>query len=90
MGKVRTKHFGIDIFNQSLNAPPTYYRSRPIMTYLVMKYAKNDALYPKDPEKRGLVESRLFFDLCTLYESIFVYGVSNSRSSIGVFMKINI
>ncbi|XP_058791380.1 glutathione S-transferase 1-1-like [Phymastichus coffea] len=50
------------------------WESRPIMTYLVMKYAKNDALYPKDPEKRGTVEYRLFFDLGTLYDSIFAYG----------------
>ncbi|XP_076678499.1 glutathione S-transferase D1-like [Andrena cerasifolii] len=44
--------------------------SRPIMGYLVSKYAKNDSLYPKDPKKRGRVEQRLYFDVGTLFESV--------------------
>ncbi|CAB0036671.1 unnamed protein product [Trichogramma brassicae] len=49
------------------------WESRSIMVYLVMKYAKNDSLYPKDPEKRGLVEQRLYFDMGTLFHNIGSY-----------------
>ncbi|CAK9808592.1 Glutathione S-transferase 1-1 [Anthophora quadrimaculata] len=44
--------------------------SRPIMGYLVSKYAKNDALYPKDPKKRGLVDQMLYFDIGSLSENM--------------------
>ncbi|XP_044731338.1 glutathione S-transferase 1-1-like [Chrysoperla carnea] len=36
--------------------------SRAIATYLVDKYSKDDALYPKDIKKRALVNQRLYFD----------------------------
>ncbi|NP_001165915.1 glutathione S-transferase D5 isoform X1 [Nasonia vitripennis] len=49
------------------------WESRPIMAYLVMKYAKNDSLYPKEPESRALVEQRLYFDIGTLYQNILGY-----------------
>lgn len=44
--------------------------SRPIMGYLVSKYAKNDSLYPKDPKKRGMVDQMLYFDIGTLNENV--------------------
>lgn len=44
--------------------------SRPIMAYLVSKYAKNDQLYPKDPKARGIVDERLYFDIGTLYDNL--------------------
>ncbi|XP_034937798.1 glutathione S-transferase 1-like [Chelonus insularis] len=44
--------------------------SRAIMGYLVNKYAKNDSLYPTDPKKKGIVDDRLYFDLCTLWPRI--------------------
>ncbi|XP_049947202.1 glutathione S-transferase 1-1-like [Schistocerca serialis cubense] len=36
--------------------------SRAISMYLISKYAKDDSLYPKDVNKRVLVDQRLFFD----------------------------
>ncbi|OAD57707.1 Glutathione S-transferase 1-1 [Eufriesea mexicana] len=44
--------------------------SRPIMGYLVSKYAKNDSLYPKDPKKRGIVNQMLYFDVGSLFENM--------------------
>lgn len=44
--------------------------SRPIMGYLVSKYAKNDSLYPRDPRKRGVVDQMLYFDIGTLNENV--------------------
>ena len=44
--------------------------SRPIMGYLVSKYAKNDSLYPKDPRKRGIVDQMLYFDAGSLHENM--------------------
>ncbi|XP_076630708.1 glutathione S-transferase 1-1-like [Colletes latitarsis] len=58
--------------------------SRPIMGYLVNKYAKNDSLYPKDPKKRGLVNERLYFDVGCLFENTVqcylpvIFGKANS------------
>lgn len=47
--------------------------SRAIMIYLVEKYGKdNDDLYPKDPQKRALITSRLFFDMA-LYQCFANY-----------------
>ena len=39
------------------------WESRAIITYLVEKYANNDALYPKDVEKRAAINQRLQFDV---------------------------
>lgn len=46
------------------------YESRPIMGYLVSKYARNDSLYPKEPKKRAVVDQMLYFDLGSLFENI--------------------
>lgn len=50
--------------------------SRAIAAYLVSAYAKDDALYPKDVRSRALVDHRLQFDLCTLYQRMADYFVS--------------
>lgn len=48
--------------------------SRAIMSYLVDRYGKpDDGLYPRDPQKRALINQRLFFDHGTLYESFANY-----------------
>lgn len=45
-------HIGIYIFS----------RSHAISGYLVNKYGKDDALYPREPRKRATVDQRLHFD----------------------------
>lgn len=51
------------------------WESRAIITYLAEKYGKDDSLYPKDPQKRALVNQRLYFDLGTLGLSFIEYYV---------------
>ncbi|CAG0887040.1 unnamed protein product [Darwinula stevensoni] len=46
---------------------------RAIMGYLVTKYGRDDSLYPKDAEKRAMVDRILYFDIETLYRSIQDY-----------------
>ncbi|XP_049856663.1 glutathione S-transferase 1-like [Schistocerca gregaria] len=61
--------------------------SRAIVMYLISKYAKDDSLYPKDVNKRVLVDQRLFFDQ-DLYNRILnvarpkFYGEQKDPSSI--------
>lgn len=48
--------------------------SRAIMGYLVDRYGRpDDPLYPRDPQKRAIVNQRLHFDMGTLYESFSSY-----------------
>ncbi|XP_034116462.1 glutathione S-transferase D2-like [Drosophila albomicans] len=51
----------------------TLWESRAILTYLIEKYGKDDSLYPKDPQKRAVVNQRLYFDLGTLYKALGDY-----------------
>lgn len=44
--------------------------SRAIMVYLVEKYGKTDSLYPACPQKRAVVNQRLYFDQSTLYRRL--------------------
>ncbi|KAH8236708.1 hypothetical protein KR026_008906 [Drosophila bipectinata] len=50
------------------------WESRAIAVYLVEKYGKPDSpLYPKDPQKRALINQRLYFDMGTLYDAMGKY-----------------
>ncbi|XP_011873043.1 PREDICTED: uncharacterized protein LOC105564891 [Vollenhovia emeryi] len=57
--------------------------SRPILAYLVSKYARNDSLYPKDPKERAVVDQMMYFD-CSLFSTYFkcympvIGGLANS------------
>lgn len=52
--------------------------SHAINAYLVTKYGKNDSLYPKDPEKRAVVDQRLHFDSSVLFPRLAAIVVSNN------------
>ncbi|KAF5279725.1 hypothetical protein FQA39_LY05415 [Lamprigera yunnana] len=41
--------------------------SHAINAYLVIKYGKDDSLYPSDPIRRAIVDQRLHFDSCNLF-----------------------
>ncbi|KAF5279727.1 hypothetical protein FQA39_LY05417 [Lamprigera yunnana] len=41
--------------------------SHAINEYLVIKYGKDDSLYPSDPIRRAIVDQRLHFDSCNLF-----------------------
>ncbi|XP_046680756.1 glutathione S-transferase 1-like [Homalodisca vitripennis] len=43
------------------------WESRAIMTYLVSKYGKDDSLYPKDLQKRAVVDQRLHYSNDVFY-----------------------
>uniref|UniRef100_A0A182MSE4 glutathione transferase n=1 Tax=Anopheles culicifacies TaxID=139723 RepID=A0A182MSE4_9DIPT len=49
------------------------WESRAIQIYLAEKYGKDDKLYPKDPQKRAVVNQRLYFDMGTLYQRFADY-----------------
>nr|QHU79971.1 glutathione S-transferase D4 [Bemisia tabaci] len=51
------------------------YESRAILRYLANKYEKDDLLYPKDPQKRALVDQALDFDMNTFYRPFFDYWI---------------
>lgn len=52
------------------------WESRSICLYLVEKYDKDGVIFPKEPEVRGKIYQRLFFDLGTLYKQLADYYFS--------------
>ncbi|CAH2089302.1 unnamed protein product [Euphydryas editha] len=46
------------------------WESRAIACYLADKYGKNDEIYPKDLQRRAIVNQRLYFDSSFLYPRI--------------------
>ncbi|XP_036323960.1 glutathione S-transferase D1-like [Rhagoletis pomonella] len=52
------------------------WESRAIIIYLAEKYGQDDSLYPKCPQKRAIVNQRLFFDFGTLYQAFFDFYVT--------------
>lgn len=51
--------------------------SHAINGYLIGKYGKDDALYPKDVEKRAVVDQRLHFDSGILFPRLGAMVVSS-------------
>jgi len=50
------------------------YESRAIIIYLQETYGKDDSLYPKnDPQAKGIINQRLFFDAQTLFPAMVEY-----------------
>ncbi|XP_042870594.1 glutathione S-transferase 1-1-like isoform X2 [Penaeus japonicus] len=43
------------------------WESRAICTYLITKFGKDDALYPRDAVIRAKIDSLLYFDIATLF-----------------------
>lgn len=52
------------------------WESRAISCYLADKYGKNDDIYPKDLQRRAIVNARLYFDSSFLYPKIRAICVS--------------
>lgn len=49
------------------------FESRAICIYLVEKYGKNDALYPRNAKTRATINQLMYFDMGTLFKRFFEY-----------------
>jgi glutathione S-transferase len=51
--------------------------SRPVMQYLVSKFGgRHSYLYPKDLQKRAIVDRLLYYDLGSVYKTVTEYMVN--------------
>lgn len=57
--------------------------SHAINCYLVDKYGKDDSFYPKDLQKRAVVDQRLYFD-CVLFPKLLAIFVSIKQGATSV------
>ncbi|XP_055679032.1 glutathione S-transferase 1-like [Lutzomyia longipalpis] len=46
------------------------WESRAILIYLADKYGKEDTLYPKNAQRKAIVNQRLYFDMGTLFQRL--------------------
>jgi hypothetical protein len=53
-----------------------------MMQYICDKYAPDNQLYPKDPQKRALVNHRMVFNISTLYKNLIEFTVRANKTSI--------
>lgn len=53
----------------------TLSESRAICIYLVEKYGRTDALYPKNPKIRGTINQLIYFDMGTLFKRMYEYYI---------------
>ncbi|XP_041674861.1 LOW QUALITY PROTEIN: glutathione S-transferase D4-like [Drosophila eugracilis] len=51
----------------------TIWESRAVAVYLIEQYAKDDSLFPKDPQKQAVINQRLYFDMGSMYPSLANY-----------------
>lgn len=51
----------------------TMSESRAICIYLVEKYGRTDALYPKNAKTRATINQLIYFDMGTLYNRFYAY-----------------
>ncbi|XP_030387508.1 glutathione S-transferase 1-like [Scaptodrosophila lebanonensis] len=63
------------------------YDSHAICSYLVDKYSKSDDLYPRDLEKRSIVNQRMFFDASIIFMSLRNVSAAFFRKGIAVVPK---
>lgn len=54
--------------------------------YLFNKYGKDDSLYPKDAQKRAIVDQMLCFDMGTLFQRFAAYYVRKEKNSQNFFL----
>lgn len=54
------------------DGPVRFWDSHAIMAYLVRKYARDDALYPRDHYKRAVVDQRLHFESGVVFANALI------------------